>query len=100
MQEEFSQRSVTLLVQTGKMTGKVLLQAIQKYLNAQRQRQQLNARNKSLIPLHAAKNGVVQKSAPYNCFWKAGKIAKNPMPTYYPGWFVRALSLVLFASQG
>jgi hypothetical protein len=68
MQEEFSQRSVTLLVQTGKITGKVLLQAIQKYLNAQRQRQQLNARNKSLIPLHAAKNGVVQKSAPYNCF--------------------------------
>lgn len=30
MQEEFSQRSVTLLVQTGKMTGKVLLKAIQK----------------------------------------------------------------------
>lgn len=52
MQEEVSQRSVTLLVQTGKMTGKILLQAIQKYLTAQRQRQQLNARNESLNPAY------------------------------------------------
>jgi hypothetical protein len=50
MQEEVSQRSVTLMVQTGKMTGRVLLQAIQKYLNEQRHRNQLKAKTKVVTP--------------------------------------------------
>lgn len=46
MQEEISQRSVTLIVQTGKMTGKVFLQAIQKYLDILKQQRELKAREK------------------------------------------------------
>ena len=52
MQEEISQRSITLIVQTGKMTGKVFLQAIQKYLYILKQQRQLKARDKQLHPAY------------------------------------------------
>jgi len=52
MQEEVSQKSMAFIVQTGKMTGKVFLQAIQKYLALDRQRKQLNAREKALHPAY------------------------------------------------
>lgn len=52
MQEDVSQRSITLMVQTGKMTGKVFLQDIQRYLNLIRQQQQLNARERQLHPAY------------------------------------------------
>ncbi len=52
MQEEISQRSVTLIVQAGKMTGKVFLQAIQKYLYILKQQRQLKARDKQLHPAY------------------------------------------------
>ncbi len=52
MQEEISQRSITLIVQTGKMTGKVFLQAIQKYLEILKQQQQQKARDKQLHPTY------------------------------------------------
>ena len=52
MQEEVSQKSMAFIVQTGKMTGKVFLQAIEKYLAQERQRKQLNAREKSLHPAY------------------------------------------------
>ena len=50
MQEEIEQKSITLIVQTGKMTGKVFLQAIQKYLDILKQQQQQKARDKQLHP--------------------------------------------------
>lgn len=43
---------MTFIIQTGKMTGKVFLQAIQKYLALERQRRQLNARDKALHPAY------------------------------------------------
>ena len=52
MQEEISQRSITLIVQTGKMTGKVFLQAIQKYLYILKQQQQQKSRDKQLHPAY------------------------------------------------
>lgn len=52
MQEEISQRSITLIVQTGKMTGKVFLQAIQKYLDFLKQQRQQKARDKQLHPAY------------------------------------------------
>jgi hypothetical protein len=52
MQEEISQRSITLIVQTGKMTGKVFLQAIQKYLDFLKQQQQQKARDRQLRPAY------------------------------------------------
>jgi hypothetical protein len=58
MQEDVYQKSVTLLVQTSKMTGRVLLQAIQKYLSAQQQRHQLNIRDKSLNPAYQGRMGI------------------------------------------
>ena len=41
---------MAFIIQTGKMTGKVFLQAIQKYLALDPQRRQLNARDKALHP--------------------------------------------------
>ena len=52
MQEEIEQKSITLIVQTGKMTGKVFLQAIQKYLYILKQQRQLKARDKQLHPAY------------------------------------------------
>jgi len=52
MEEEISQRSITLIVQTGKMTGKVFLQAIQKYLAILKQQQQQKAGYKQLHPAY------------------------------------------------
>jgi len=52
MEEEISQRSITLIVQTGKMTGKVFLQAIQKYLDILKQQQQQKARDNQLHPAY------------------------------------------------
>lgn len=52
MQEEISQRSITLIIQTGKMTGKVFLQAIQKYLDFLKQQRQQKARDKQLHPAY------------------------------------------------
>ena len=52
MEEEISQRSITLIVQTGKMTGKVFLQAIQKYLDILKQQQQQKTRDKHLHPAY------------------------------------------------
>lgn len=52
MQEEVSQRSIALIVQTGKMTGKVFLQAIQKYLDFLKQQRQQKARDKQLHPAY------------------------------------------------
>ena len=52
MQEEVSQKSMAFIIQTGKMTGKVFLQAIEKYLAQERQRRQLNARDKALHPAY------------------------------------------------
>ena len=52
MEEEISQRSITLIVQTGKMTGKVFLQAIQKYLDFLKQQRQQKARDKQLHPAY------------------------------------------------
>ena len=52
MQEEISQRSITLIVQTGKMTGKVFLKAIQKYLDFLKQQRQQKARDKQLHPAY------------------------------------------------
>ena len=52
MQEEVSQKSMAFIIQTGKMTGKVFLQAIEKYLAQGRQRRQLNARDKALHPAY------------------------------------------------
>ena len=60
MQEEISQRSVTLIVQTGKMTGKVFLQAIQKYLNVLRQQRELKAREKQLHPAYQGRMTIRQ----------------------------------------
>lgn len=47
MQEEISNRSVTLIFQAGKFTGRVLLQAIQKYLNEVKQQKKTNERKES-----------------------------------------------------
>ena len=52
MEEEISQRTITLIVQTGKMTGKVFLQTIQKYLDILKQQQQQITRDKQLHPAH------------------------------------------------
>ncbi len=60
MQEEISQRSVTLIVQTGKMTGKVFLQAIQKYLDILRQQRELKAREKQLHPAYQGRMTIRQ----------------------------------------
>ncbi|HHV05914.1 MAG TPA: PcfB family protein [Syntrophorhabdus sp.] len=60
MQEEISQRSVTLIVQTGKMTGKVFLQAIQKYLDILKQQRELKAREKQLHPAYQGRMTIRQ----------------------------------------
>lgn len=60
MQEEISQRSVTLIVQTGKMTGKVFLQAIQKYLDILKQQRELKARDKQLHPAYQGRMTIRQ----------------------------------------
>ena len=60
MQEEISQRSVTLIVQTGKMTGKVFLQAIQKYLDILKQQRELKAREKQLHPAYQVRMTIRQ----------------------------------------
>lgn len=58
MQEEVSQKSMAFIVQTGKMTGKVFLQAIEKYLALERQRKQLNTREKSLHPAYKGRMAI------------------------------------------
>ncbi len=58
MQEEVSQKSMAFIVQTGKMTGKVCLQAIEKYLALERQRKQLNTREKSLHPAYKGRMAI------------------------------------------
>ena len=60
MQEEISQRSVTLIVQTGKMTGKVFLQAIQKDLDILKQQRELKAREKQLHPAYQGRMTIRQ----------------------------------------
>ena len=60
MQEEISQRSVTLIVQTGKMTGKVFLQAIQKYLDILKQQRELKAREKQFHPAYQGRMTIRQ----------------------------------------
>jgi hypothetical protein len=60
MQEEISQRSVTLIVQTGKMTGKVFLQAIQKYLDILKQQRELKTREKQLHPAYQGRMTIRQ----------------------------------------
>ena len=60
MQEEISQRSITLIVQTGKMTGKVFLQAIQKYLDILKQQRELKAREKQLHPAYQGRMTIRQ----------------------------------------
>ena len=60
MQEKISQRSVTLIVQTGKMTGKVFLQAIQKYLDILKQQRELKAREKQLHPAYQGRMTIRQ----------------------------------------
>ena len=60
MQEEISQRSVTLIIQTGKMTGKVFLQAIQKYLDILKQQRELKAREKQLHPAYQGRMTIRQ----------------------------------------
>jgi len=60
MQEDISQRSVTLIVQTGKMTGKVFLQAIQKYLDILKQQRELKAREKQLHPAYQGRMTIRQ----------------------------------------
>lgn len=60
MQEEISQRSVTLIVQTGKMTEKVFLQAIQKYLDILKQQRELKAREKQLHPAYQGRMTIRQ----------------------------------------
>ena len=60
MQEEIEQKSITLIVQTGKMTGKVFLQAIQKYLYILKQQRQLKARDKQLHPAYQGRMTIKQ----------------------------------------
>lgn len=60
MQEEISQRSVTLIVHTGKMTGKVFLQAIQKYLDILKQQRELKAREKQFHPAYQGRMTIRQ----------------------------------------
>ncbi len=58
MQEDINQRTVTLLVNTGKMTGKVFLQAIQKYLVIQRQIHQEKEREKITNPAYRGRMSI------------------------------------------
>ena len=82
MQEEISQRSVTLIVQTGKMTGKVFLQAIQKYLDILKQ-QVMGAES----PFFKERVNAVRADSDFSAqrpdihFPKAGAIADNETPS-------------------
>ena len=60
MQEDISQRSITLIVQTGKMTGKVFLQSIQKYLDILKQQRELKARDNQIHPAYQGRMTIKQ----------------------------------------